>query len=141
MPAAKTCSACTARLGLLTLLLGIATGEPALAQTAPARDIAADIARLLAVYPAFLDRVDGNVVVWKDGARMTIDAVLVDGAEGAGVLAVDADSSVTLDRAILRRVRAPVGSLAGAGMLVGEGGRLQALRVLVEDTEGAGALA
>jgi hypothetical protein len=74
MPAAKTCSACTARFCLLTmLLLTIATGEPAVAQTAPARNTAADIARLVAVYPTFLDRVDGNVLVWKDGTRMTID--------------------------------------------------------------------
>jgi hypothetical protein len=31
------------------------------------------IARLVAAYPAFLDRVDGDVLVWKDGTRMTID--------------------------------------------------------------------
>jgi hypothetical protein len=55
------------------LLLTIATGEPAVAQTAPARNAAADIARLVAVYPTFLDRIDGNVLVWKDGTRMTID--------------------------------------------------------------------
>jgi hypothetical protein len=55
------------------LLLAITGGKPMVAQTAPARDAAADIARLVAAYPAFLDRVDGDVLVWKDGTRMTID--------------------------------------------------------------------
>lgn len=31
------------------------------------------IARLIASYPAFLDRRDGNMLVWKDGTRMAID--------------------------------------------------------------------
>ena len=70
----KSCSAWHVPSGLLTvLLLAIAGGAPVVAQTAPARDTAADIARLVAVYPTFLDRVDGNVLVWKDGTRMTID--------------------------------------------------------------------
>ena len=60
--------------GLLALLLlVIIGGERVVAQAAPSRDLAADIARLVAVYPLFLDRVDGNVLVWKDGARMPID--------------------------------------------------------------------
>jgi hypothetical protein len=73
MPASQICPACTLRFGLLTLLLAIATGAPAIAQTAPAREIASDIARLLAAHPTFLDRADGNVLVWKDGTRMVID--------------------------------------------------------------------
>src|SRR6516165_4491560 len=31
------------------------------------------VAALLEAYPGFLDRVDGNVLVWKDGTRMRID--------------------------------------------------------------------
>jgi D-alanyl-D-alanine carboxypeptidase-like protein len=74
MPAAKSCSAWNVQAGLSTvLLLAIAGSTPAVAQTPPARNAAADIARLVAVYPAFLDRVDGNVLVWKDGTLMQID--------------------------------------------------------------------
>lgn len=36
-------------------------------------DLASQLARLVAAYPAFLDRVDGNFLVWKDGTRMPID--------------------------------------------------------------------
>jgi D-alanyl-D-alanine carboxypeptidase len=74
MPTVKSCVAWCAPTGLLAVLLvAIAGGASANAQTAPVRDTAADIARLIAAYPAFLDRVDGNVLVWKDGTRMTID--------------------------------------------------------------------
>lgn len=31
------------------------------------------VARLVAAYPDFLDRIDGNALIWKDGTRMTID--------------------------------------------------------------------
>ena len=31
------------------------------------------VARLVAAYPDFIDRIEGNALVWKDGARMTID--------------------------------------------------------------------
>jgi len=36
-------------------------------------DLDADLARLVAAYPAFLDRIDGNKLVWKDGTSMPID--------------------------------------------------------------------
>jgi hypothetical protein len=36
-------------------------------------DRAADMAALLNAYPGFLDRVDGNDLVWRDGTRMKID--------------------------------------------------------------------
>jgi hypothetical protein len=55
------------------VLLAIAGGQPLFAQVPPRRDIAVDIAPLVAAYPTFLDRIDGNVLVWKDGTRMTID--------------------------------------------------------------------
>ena len=75
MPALKACPTCYAPTGLAVavLLLAFVGGEPVVAQTGPARDIADGVARLVAVYPTFLDRVDGNVLVWKDGTRMPID--------------------------------------------------------------------
>ena len=57
----------------LVLMLAIAGGGQSHAQAPTARDTTADIARLVAAYPAFLDRVEGNLLVWKDGTRMTID--------------------------------------------------------------------
>src|ERR1700730_14341975 len=73
MTTLKSYSAEHRLFGLLMLLLAIAGSMPVVAQTTPARDTAAEIAHLVAVYPAFLDRVEGNVLVWKDGTRMTID--------------------------------------------------------------------
>ena len=32
-----------------------------------------DLSRLVAAYPDFLERIDGNFLVWKDGTRMAID--------------------------------------------------------------------
>jgi hypothetical protein len=32
-----------------------------------------DLERLVAAYPAFLERIEGNMLVWKDGTRMPID--------------------------------------------------------------------
>jgi hypothetical protein len=46
--------------------------SPAKAQSAEPR-LEANLARLVAAYPAFLERVDGNDLVWKDGSRMVID--------------------------------------------------------------------
>ena len=43
------------------------------AQSQDAGRLQADLSRLLAAYPAFLDRIDGDALVWKDGARMPID--------------------------------------------------------------------
>lgn len=62
---------------LSALLLLVVAGGPAAAETASApassaQDPAAGIARLVQVYRQ-LDRVAGNVLVWKDGTRMTID--------------------------------------------------------------------
>jgi hypothetical protein len=31
------------------------------------------VGRLVAAYPDFLDRIEGNALIWKDGTRMTID--------------------------------------------------------------------
>ena len=74
MSALKSYPAWHVPSGLVTvLLLAIAGGAPVVAQTAPAKDTAADIARLVTVYPTFLDRVEGNVLIWKDGTRMTIN--------------------------------------------------------------------
>jgi hypothetical protein len=40
-------------------------------EKAPA--VAREMQRLVTAYPAFLDRIDGNDLIWKDGMRMTID--------------------------------------------------------------------
>jgi D-alanyl-D-alanine carboxypeptidase-like protein len=79
MPASRSRNTRHTSSNLLTvaLLLAIAAGAAA-AQTAPASDIAADaiaadLARLVQVYPDHLRGIDGNMLVWKDGARMPID--------------------------------------------------------------------
>jgi len=46
---------------------------PARAQPVPATDLQAIAQRLLDAYPQFLERRDGNALVWRDGKRMTID--------------------------------------------------------------------
>jgi hypothetical protein len=46
---------------------------PAAGQTATPADVDAIAARLLNAYPQFLERRDGNALVWRDGKRMTID--------------------------------------------------------------------
>jgi hypothetical protein len=90
MSALKSYPAWHVPSGLLTvLLLAIAGGAPVVAQTAPARDTAADIARLVTVYPTFLDRVEGNVLIWKDGTQMRIDDGL--GAKDHETLLATAD--------------------------------------------------
>jgi hypothetical protein len=73
MSALKSRSARHARILLLMMPLLAADGGPASAQTTPPGELEANIARLIAVYPTFLERVDGNVLIWKDGTRMTID--------------------------------------------------------------------
>lgn len=45
----------------------------ALVQPAAHAQEPTDLARLVAAYPDFLDRIDGNFLVWKDGTRMAID--------------------------------------------------------------------
>ena len=90
MSALKSYPAWHVPSGLLTvLLLAIAGGAPVVAQTAPARNTAADITRLVTVYPTFLDRVEGNVLIWKDGTQMRIDDGL--GAKDHETLLATAD--------------------------------------------------
>ncbi len=48
------------------LLLSLAAAAQAPAQVE-------QVARLIAAYPDVLERIEGNVLVWKDGARMIID--------------------------------------------------------------------
>jgi hypothetical protein len=55
-------------LAAVGLVSGVAVRG--LAQDASAPDA---LAALLAAYPSWLDRIDGNALVWKDGTRMTID--------------------------------------------------------------------
>src|ERR1043166_7203978 len=63
----------------LSLLLAITT----IPEARPADDRTADMAALLKAYPNFLDRVDGNDIVWRDGTRMKID-------DGRGAKTLDA---------------------------------------------------
>ena len=51
-------------LGAILLAGGLTPLQPAAAQ---------DVAALLRAYPQFLERIEGNVLVWTDGTRMTID--------------------------------------------------------------------
>ncbi len=62
-----------ARLMLLTLMMGALTagGAPAVAEDAKPYDAAID--GLIAAYPAFLAKREGNDLVWQDGTRMPID--------------------------------------------------------------------
>jgi hypothetical protein len=53
-------------------MLVIASGRSAIAQTEPASNVAASLARLMKVYPQ-LKGVDGNTLIWTDGTRMPID--------------------------------------------------------------------
>ncbi len=56
--------------GFLPLL---AMTAPASAQNVPSAQATEAARRLIAAYPAFLERQDGNALVWRDGKRMTLD--------------------------------------------------------------------
>jgi D-alanyl-D-alanine carboxypeptidase len=63
----------------LILCLGLLAALPAAAQGVPRkRDREREIAALIAAYPDFLERRDGNVLIWKDSLRMRIDDGLGD---------------------------------------------------------------
>jgi hypothetical protein len=49
------------------------TSQPTMGQPAPSPDVDGIARRLLDVYPQFLERRDGNALVWRDGKRMTIN--------------------------------------------------------------------
>lgn len=57
----------------IQLGFAFAAAVPASAQTGAATDLPAMLSRLIAAYPAQLERIDGNALVWKDGTRMPID--------------------------------------------------------------------
>ena len=67
------------RRKIMALLVVIASfvawgiAQPAAGQQAAPLDVDAIAARLLNAYPQFLERRDGNALVWRDGKRMTID--------------------------------------------------------------------
>jgi hypothetical protein len=59
---------------MFTFPLSVGTGAlPALAQGAEPGEIDAAARELIAAYPQFLERHDGNALVWRDGKRMPID--------------------------------------------------------------------
>ncbi|MFM9940566.1 MAG: M15 family metallopeptidase [Hyphomicrobiaceae bacterium] len=77
MPPVKFTFACRCLIATAGLVLGLWGGPhhdraPASAQTRDGGQ-AAPIEALVRAYPAFLERIDGNALVWKDGSRMVID--------------------------------------------------------------------
>lgn len=61
---------------LLALTAGLTLYPAAISRAEPqmaAPDVGAVAARLIAAYPAFLARREGNALVWRDGKRMAID--------------------------------------------------------------------
>jgi hypothetical protein len=63
---------CRKILILLALSAGLHSWEAAPAE-AELPDVAAVASRLIAAYPSFLARREGNALVWRDGKRMVID--------------------------------------------------------------------
>ena len=62
---------CCVRIALaIAVCLGCASNTTA-QETAP--PFMRDVARLVSAYPDFLDRIEGNSLIWKDGTRMPID--------------------------------------------------------------------
>ena len=67
---------CRKTMALLALIASLATWPtlPPAAQQPPSLPDAETVAaRLIAAYPTFIERRDGNALVWRDGKRMTID--------------------------------------------------------------------
>jgi hypothetical protein len=63
-------------MALSAVIVGVVAwgaAQPAAGQLAPASDLDSIARRLLEAYPQFLERRDGNALVWRDGKRMTID--------------------------------------------------------------------
>ena len=63
---------CRKSIALLALLVGHSLQLPSSAY-AEVPEIAAVASRLIAAYPEFLTRRDGNALVWRDGKRMPLD--------------------------------------------------------------------
>jgi hypothetical protein len=59
-----------ASLGGLGAALSFALASPLATAGEP---VATNLQRLIAAYPEFLDRVEGNSLVWRDGTRMDVD--------------------------------------------------------------------
>ena len=105
------------RWSLLMISLALLMPLPlaASAQSPPAQ--AENVARLIAAYPDFLDRIEGNALIWKDGTRMSID-------DGKGAK----DLAAMLDGADLKDMfyaRYPAGSPADAPAANSDPGRVR----------------
>jgi hypothetical protein len=68
--------------GLMTLFLLVTTSAASLGQTGTSSPSDA-VKSLVKVYPNFIDRIEKNALVWKDGTRMRID-------DGKGAKAIEA---------------------------------------------------
>jgi D-alanyl-D-alanine carboxypeptidase len=105
------------RIAFLCLLLPTSSGV-SLAQALIPRPTDA-VAALIRAYPDFLDRMEGNDVVWKDGTRMPID-------DGKGPKSFDA----VLDDPDIKdmfSMQYPVGEPAGAPAINFDPGRMRYL--------------
>jgi hypothetical protein len=63
-------------MNVLAVTLGLAAWsapDPTIGQPVPSLDVDAIARRLLDAYPQFLERRDGNALVWRDGKRMVLD--------------------------------------------------------------------
>jgi hypothetical protein len=60
-------------LALTASFAALGNTQPTMGQPSPPPDVDAIARRLLDAYPQFLERRDGNALVWRDGKRMTID--------------------------------------------------------------------
>src|SRR5262245_24668480 len=88
----------------VALVLAVATTGLKPPATTAAQD--ANLDRLLAAYPDQLERIEGNVLVWRDGARMEID-------DGKGAKAFEAWLADP-DIEDMLRLRYPAGMPAAA---------------------------
>lgn len=85
------------------------------------------------------DNQQGNAIAALDGAVIEAQRVLLVGNHEAAAIAVGVGSRVSLSDAVVRDTTPNVGSMRGYGLFAQDAGTLQASRVLVEGSEGAGA--
>jgi hypothetical protein len=62
-----------ALLVIVGCLPQLVANTPAVGQETPSTEASEAARRLISAYPDFLDRQDGNALVWRDGKRMTLD--------------------------------------------------------------------
>ncbi|MBW2461126.1 MAG: hypothetical protein JRH11_05735 [Deltaproteobacteria bacterium] len=79
--------------------------------------------------------------VWADeGHRLRVQGVLISGAAGWGAFVQGVGTEMTLADVVIRDTRAPLEGNSGAGILAVLGGRVEAVRVVVEDSAETGVI-